>query len=143
MPKIVMFHSVGRSESRYTVSVRVVSKVMEKKRMTLSFDDGYRDIFINAEHIFRRLSGRAIIFLVSGKIGGVNDWDSSGELAGKPLLNWEQMPPAQMHFLTRGARQNDESSVVRIQDPKIIDSYYGRYHFQFGGASHPIVTGEY
>jgi peptidoglycan/xylan/chitin deacetylase (PgdA/CDA1 family) len=32
-----------------------------------------------------------LLFLVAGKIGATNDWDSSGELAGKPLLSWDQV----------------------------------------------------
>jgi peptidoglycan/xylan/chitin deacetylase (PgdA/CDA1 family) len=119
MPKIVMLHSVGRSDGRYIVSVPVISKIIEKKAIILSFDDGYSDIFVYAQDMFKRLSGRAMIFLVAGKIGLVNDWDSSCELAGKPLLGWEQIGELRKSGVEFGSHSLTHPDLTKLRSKEL------------------------
>jgi peptidoglycan/xylan/chitin deacetylase (PgdA/CDA1 family) len=56
--------------------------------MVLSFDDGYRDNLTYAFPILKKYGFTAIIFLVSGCVGSVSEWDEGG---AEPLLNWEEI----------------------------------------------------
>ncbi len=67
----------------------------------LTFDDGYRDQFVNAFPVLRRYRLPAIVFLVAGSIGRVNalphlslegaDVREGGPASGWLPLSWEQV----------------------------------------------------
>lgn len=62
-----------------------------RRAVAITIDDGYRDNLEVAEPVLRQFGFPATVFLVSGKLGGVNDWTSEGALANRPLLTPEQV----------------------------------------------------
>ena len=46
-----------------------------RKKFIVTFDDGFADVLENAAPVLRECGFQAINFLVSGRLGGVNDWD--------------------------------------------------------------------
>jgi peptidoglycan/xylan/chitin deacetylase (PgdA/CDA1 family) len=52
----------------------------------VTIDDGYADVEELAAPVLHRLGIPATIFLVEGALGGNNDWDRTGVLAGRPIL---------------------------------------------------------
>ena len=58
------------------------------RSVVLTFDDGYADNRRLAFPVLGERGFKAIFFLVTKCIGGKNVWDTSGELAGRPLLSW-------------------------------------------------------
>lgn len=92
MPRVVMLHSIGPDQGRFRLSAdRFALLTRMPGRPLFSLDDGYADNYVNAHDILLGLGERAVIFLVAGKIGGRNDWDATGGLAGQPLLDWAQI----------------------------------------------------
>ena len=61
------------------------------KRIILTFDDGYENAFKLATPILARHGFRAIQFVVSGRIGGKNDWDLAKGILQEPLMDREQI----------------------------------------------------
>lgn len=59
-------------------------------RFRATFDDGYALVGDYLAKQGRKLP-RCLLFIVAGKVGGVNDWDNSGELAGHQLMSWDQI----------------------------------------------------
>jgi peptidoglycan/xylan/chitin deacetylase (PgdA/CDA1 family) len=58
--------------------------------VALTFDDGYRDFLEHAHPLLLRYGLGATMFVVAGRIGGVNRWDS--ELGEElPLLGWADL----------------------------------------------------
>lgn len=57
------------------------------RAVMLTFDDGYRDFADHAWPLLQRHGFGATVFLVSERVGGVNEWDAA---AGErlPLLDW-------------------------------------------------------
>jgi peptidoglycan/xylan/chitin deacetylase (PgdA/CDA1 family) len=55
------------------------------RRVVLTFDDGYRGVLEHALPALRQHGFLATVFVVSDRIGGVNDWDA--EKPGEPLLS--------------------------------------------------------
>ena len=62
-----------------------------KRRIAISFDDGYLDAFENAAPILSRFGFSATIFLVAGRVGLKNDWDVSPVLRDASLMDWKQV----------------------------------------------------
>ncbi len=111
---VLMYHafSEGDSEDRYVLGARSLRRQLRllkalryrvitygelvaaqregrmpaHRTAVLTIDDGYRDNLSVAEPILRRHGYPATVFLVSGHLGGSNDWTADGELAGRPLL---------------------------------------------------------
>lgn len=52
----------------------------------LTFDDGFQDVCDNALPVLQKHRVTAINYLVAGKIGGTNDWDS-GRAQSRPLMD--------------------------------------------------------
>ena len=59
--------------------------VADEKRAVLTFDDGYAGVLARALPLLSARGFSATVFAVSGKLGGVNDWD--GETPGDALLS--------------------------------------------------------
>lgn len=73
---------------------RVRSQAIPGRAVMLTFDDGYRDFYEVAWPILYRNDFRADVFVVTGKVGGVSDWDIRYG-AAKPLMDWGQI--AELH----------------------------------------------
>jgi peptidoglycan/xylan/chitin deacetylase (PgdA/CDA1 family) len=54
----------------------LLDKDLPKKPVVITFDDGYQDNYLYAFPVLKEYKFCATIFLVSGHIGGTNQWDS-------------------------------------------------------------------
>jgi len=85
--------------SRYRViSVAELLAILERGRnvgrvVVITFDDGYRDNYLNASPILREYDLPACFFLSSGIVGSDRHFDHDLELAGRPLpvLSWDEV----------------------------------------------------
>ncbi|AJE83465.1 MULTISPECIES: polysaccharide deacetylase family protein [Streptomyces] len=114
VPWIAMYHSVGScADDPYRITVspdRLAEQLrwMRRNRLRgvgvgellaaraagggrglvgLTFDDGYTDFLSHALPLLRRCGFRATVFVLPGRLGGVNEWDPLGPR--KPLLTAE------------------------------------------------------
>jgi glycosyltransferase involved in cell wall biosynthesis len=61
-----------------------------ERSVVLTIDDGYADNLAIALPLLKRHRSPATVFLVSQRLGGVNDWTADGAVAGRPLLSAEE-----------------------------------------------------
>ncbi|HEX6782273.1 MAG TPA: polysaccharide deacetylase family protein [Solirubrobacterales bacterium] len=115
---VLMYHAFGRREEndRFVVSRRSLRRQLRllrllgyrgvhfedlvddlragrlppRRAVAITIDDGYLDNLEVAAPVLRRHGFPATIFLVTERMGGVNDWTEDGALSGRPLLSWEQ-----------------------------------------------------
>ena len=59
--------------------------------VSITFDDGYRDFYLNAYPTLKRYGYPSIVYVVSDRTGMVNTWDSENENITKPLMNWDMI----------------------------------------------------
>jgi peptidoglycan/xylan/chitin deacetylase (PgdA/CDA1 family) len=69
------------------VADRTAGRLPPARSVIITFDDGYRDNCDLALPVLARNGFPAMIFLVTGAVGGVNHWDHAGDLTGRPILS--------------------------------------------------------
>lgn len=57
-----------------------------------------------------------MVFIVAGKMGGVNDWDHNGELAGRQILSWEQARELQSAGMIFGSHGMAHCDLRKLDD---------------------------
>lgn len=85
----------------------------------LTFDDGYADLSEHVPPVLARYGFGATVFVVSGRLGGVNDWDQ-----GTP---WPLV---------------DADGVRRLADAGLEIGSHGRNHVALAGAAPQVVREE-
>jgi peptidoglycan/xylan/chitin deacetylase (PgdA/CDA1 family) len=77
---------------REAVAYRHAHGTWPERGVVLTFDDGYANCYEAALPVLRQHGCTATMFLVSGHIGGYNDWEPPLALLGtQPMLTWEQV----------------------------------------------------
>jgi len=60
-------------------------------QVALTIDDGFRSVFEQAMPLLERTRFRATLYLVSGRLGGWNDWEVQQGEARAPLMSVEEV----------------------------------------------------
>ena len=109
---VLMYHSISNDNNKISVSVLNFKKQMRfmhslgymgcslnkinsntsKKKIVITFDDGYENIFTKAMPVLKELDFSATCFIVSKKIGYFNDWDKNQKnFKKKRIMNKKQI----------------------------------------------------
>jgi peptidoglycan/xylan/chitin deacetylase (PgdA/CDA1 family) len=68
----------------------VARRPPRERRVVITFDDGFRSVVRNAWPILSKAGFRATVFVVTGRVGKVADWD---QVSGVPpeLMDWDEL----------------------------------------------------
>jgi peptidoglycan/xylan/chitin deacetylase (PgdA/CDA1 family)/GT2 family glycosyltransferase len=150
---VLMYHAFGeRGEGdRYVISRRALSRQLRllsllgyrgvefaelacclregrlppRRAVAVTIDDGYLDNLEVAEPVLRRHGFSATVFLVSGKLGGGNDWTAEGALAGRPLLSVSQARQLREHGIAIGAHTRTHPALPEEGDDAVREQVEG------------------
>ena len=150
---VLMYHAFGdRDEGdRYVISRRALSRQLRllrllgyrgvgfdevarclrerrlppRRAVAITIDDGYLDNLEVAEPVLRRHGFPATVFLVSGKLGGVNDWTAEGALADRPLLSAEQVDELRRRGIAIGAHTRHHPELPEQEDEAVKEEVGG------------------
>ena len=150
---VLLYHafSEGRSTDRYVVSRRSfalqmrllsllryrvigfdeLARALREHRLppgrtaVITIDDGYRDNREVAHPVLRRHGFVATIFLVSGKLGGTNDWTDEGLLSGRPLLSADEVRDLRAAGMRFGAHTRSHNSLPEVPDDLLAGEVCG------------------
>jgi peptidoglycan/xylan/chitin deacetylase (PgdA/CDA1 family) len=113
---ILTFHSIDESDSVLSYSAKTFAKLLDAlercdiaivdldtllrtesgRAVTLTFDDGIRNVFTEALPILRDHSAPAHLFLTTGFVGGTNRWPSQPRSAPLfEMLRWSEVEALQ------------------------------------------------
>ena len=116
MRTILTFHSIDESGSVLSYSAESFAKLLDAlercdiaivdldtllrtesgRAVTLTFDDGIRNVYTEALPILRRHSAPAHLFLTTGFVGGMNRWPSQPRSAPLfEMLRWSEVEALQ------------------------------------------------
>jgi peptidoglycan/xylan/chitin deacetylase (PgdA/CDA1 family) len=104
--------------------------------VVITMDDAYVDNLDVAEPLLRRFGFPATVFAVSGRTGGVADWDGAGELAGRPLLDWNGLLDLHRRGVAIGAHSATHPRLPELDREAAaeeIEGSRGRLSQELGG----------
>lgn len=150
---VLMYHAFGERDEgdRYVISRRALSRQLRALRLlgyrgvefaeladclrerrlpprravAITIDDGYRDNLEVAEPVLRRRGFPATVFLVSSKLGGVNDWTAEGALANRPLLSVDQARELRERGISLGAHTRTHPELPQESDEAVGEQVGG------------------
>lgn len=150
---VLMYHAFGTEDEgdRYVISRRALSRQLRllkllgyrgvefaevarclrerrlppRRAVAITIDDGYLDNLEVAAPVLRRHGFPATVFLVSGKLGGVNDWTADGALADRPLLAPEQVDELRERGIAIGAHTRRHPELPAQSDEAVREEVGG------------------
>jgi peptidoglycan/xylan/chitin deacetylase (PgdA/CDA1 family) len=98
---------------------------LPRRCAVITIDDGYRDNLEIALPILRRHGHGGTVFLVSGRIGAVNDWDAGGAVGRRPLMSAEEIRRMAEGGVAAGAHSRTHASLPDLDDDAVRDEVAG------------------
>jgi peptidoglycan/xylan/chitin deacetylase (PgdA/CDA1 family)/GT2 family glycosyltransferase len=96
-----------------------------RRAVAITIDDGYRDNLEVALPLLRRHGFKATIYLVTGKLGGVNDWSTGDALKQRPLLSWEQVKEMEAEIVRFGAHTRTHPALPALPPERLAEELRG------------------
>jgi O-antigen/teichoic acid export membrane protein/GT2 family glycosyltransferase/peptidoglycan/xylan/chitin deacetylase (PgdA/CDA1 family) len=92
---------------------------LPRKRVLLTFDDGYDDLFTHLLPLVIEHRLTPVIFLVADRIGASNFWDQRSGLRARNLLTWPQIREMQKHGIEFGSHTLTHPFLREVSDEQL------------------------
>jgi peptidoglycan/xylan/chitin deacetylase (PgdA/CDA1 family) len=99
--------------------------MMKIPSSNLMFDDGYKALCDPLSAMRRERFNKIFVFLVAGRVGLNNDWDSGGELAGFPLMGWEEIRSLQQQGVAIGSHGMTHKDLRNLTEGQLAEEITG------------------
>lgn len=98
--------------------------------LVLTFDDGFRGVFEHASPVLEELGWPFTVFLISDRIGGVDDWMRLSDPASRryPLLDASEIRTLQGRGCTFHSHTRIHASLPSLSDAELDDQLAGSRH---------------
>jgi peptidoglycan/xylan/chitin deacetylase (PgdA/CDA1 family) len=85
------------------------------KTVAIGFDDGYKNVYMEAHPILQQYGFRATVFLIADYCGKDSSWPgNSPSLAHRPLLSWREVKAMQKCGIEFGAHTLTHPDLTRL-----------------------------
>ena len=104
------------------VSAEELARCLREQRLparrtaVITIDDGYADNYEVALPVLRRHGFGATIYLVAGRLGASNDWNSEGTAKDRPMLSLEQIRTMREDDIQFGSHTQTHCSLPDVSD---------------------------
>jgi peptidoglycan/xylan/chitin deacetylase (PgdA/CDA1 family) len=116
--------------------MRARFEVPPRGSFVVTIDDGYADVETVALPVLGDLGVPATVFLVGGALGGVNTWDRTGALSGRPTLSSGAIERLRAHGIELGVHSMTHRPLDGVPaDALVAEIEAARDHLEatFGG----------
>ena len=92
--------------------------------IALTFDDGFANFASEAWPVLRRLGLPATLFVVSGRVGRRNDWNSPGtRIPDLPLLDWPELRLLAEDGVELGAHSHTHAKLTALEGERLAEEF--------------------
>lgn len=97
-----------------------------KRSIAITFDDGYDSVREHALPVLREHGFRATLYVVSGHVGGTNDWSTTpAKLGQRPVMTWEQLRECAVAGMEIGGHTMTHPDLSTLDARRIEDELSG------------------
>ncbi len=83
--------------------------------IAITFDDGYECVYSQAYPVLKELGLRALVFVVVGNIGGINDWERPRPAVAEPLLTAAHIAELAAAGIEFGSHGMQHQAMTRLE----------------------------
>jgi peptidoglycan/xylan/chitin deacetylase (PgdA/CDA1 family) len=83
----------------------------QQRAAVLTFDDGYKNFYEFAYPALRQYGFSATVFVVTGQVGGLSQWDAGSET---PLMGWAELRELAAHGIEIGSHTVSHARLTRL-----------------------------
>ncbi len=95
------------------------------RAVLITFDDGYADLTKHAFPVLRAHGFRAVVFIVTGQVGGTNAWDEANGSAQHQLMSADQIRYWATQGIEFGAHSRTHADLRTLTPVRLSDEIVG------------------
>mgnify|MGYP000114930483 CR=1 FL=1 len=137
---VLSYHSISDDNSKLSLSVKDFEQQMfylkklnyetttfsdidnKKKKIIITFDDGYKDVLVNALPILKKFNFNATCFLVTNSLGSFNRWDKNKmNYKNKEIMNLEEVKEWIDSGMFIGSHTHNHLDLTTLSNEDIIN----------------------
>ena len=138
---VLTYHSIGDDKSSISISNNIFEKQIiflkklsyetinfdeinpdKKNQIIITFDDGYKDIIINALPILKKYNFKATCFFVTNLIGKNNHWDNKKDkFKIKELMNPEDIKKWYENGMSVQSHSHNHLDLTKLSNIEIMN----------------------
>ena len=94
----------------------------KKKQIIITFDDGYKDVFVNALPILKKYEFKATCFFVTNLIGQDNSWDIKNKnFSKKEIMNFNDINQWISSGMYIGSHSHNHLDLTKIPEKNLLN----------------------
>lgn len=111
--------------------------------VVVTIDDGYDDVRSQAQPVLRSHGIAATLFVVTGRMGEVNRWETHGPLAGRPLVSWDDAHELHRDGVALGAHTRTHPILPDLSPDEVDEEVAGSHTDLAAALGEPAQTFAY
>lgn len=127
--KILQWKFIGMDEVGYIIHGKRINR---RRALSITFDDAYRDIYINAFPVLKEMRIPATVYAVSNYVGGEDLWNQ-GRRPLRPLCSWDELREMAEGGIEIGSHSSTHRSLISLNlDDSVYEIAMSREELQRG-----------
>ena len=138
---VLLYHSISDDNSRMSLKVNIFENQIKylknngytsinfdeidqsaKKQIIITFDDGYKDVLVNALPILKKYDFKATCFFVTNLIGQDNSWDSNKKnFSKKETINFNDINNWISSGMHIGSHSHNHLDLTKISEKNLLN----------------------
>jgi len=138
---VLLYHSISDDNSKMSLKLNIFENQIKylknngyksinfdeidqskKKQIIITFDDGYKDVFVNALPILKKYEFKATCFFVTNLIGQDNSWDIKNKnFSKKEIMNFNDINHWISNGMHIGSHSHNHLDLTKISEQNLLN----------------------
>lgn len=93
----------------------IITQLSQNKTVAITFDDGYRNNYLEAYPVLAEFKIPATVFIVAGLVGKKSIWDEENGWPSDELMNWPQIKEIGGNNISIGSHSLNHINLTKIK----------------------------